>query len=326
MKQRKGIIPIPIPKAVRNPYRIGSFSREVRKSITALASRQDKVFGRRPNQRSIVPPYWVSLKEIGGGESLTFAATVSEGAVVERDVRNVAEGNSVIVHEAGNHFDGDELRQFTVAAGESIFVVVEVDKTGKVAITPDDPPADPAPPAVTLAVMSTATNSTHYEPAIGTGNEGSPGTYYYPLADFVAGEEAGTLEMEHVFAGQHISHWQELPTFENAGGETIWKEWTPATGVYKTKGITAVAPLTVTGNANDVELSFAGGLNLKLEVLAVTLSIDFPGETFSFGGSVTITAYYWKDGIYVGTVAPDDVGYDPVVQRVHYFANASANP
>jgi len=334
MKQRKGLIPVPIPQATRNPYRIGKFSREVRKSITALANRQDKVYGRRQPRGAILPPYWPTLKqepseEEGEEGSDVYSVTVTEGYVVERDVKRPTDGNAIIVHTADNHFDEidtDQLRKFTVEAGESIFVRVEINKRGEIAITPEDPPEDPEPPAVTLEVGSTAdTKSEHYAPEIGATVPGQPGVYYYELARFIAGEDEGSLEMELILGGSDIDHFQELPTFENAGGATIWKEWDATNGVYKTKGITALAPLTATAQENSVELSFGGGQDFKLEVLAVTLSIDFTLETFSFG-SITIEEYYWQNGIYVGQTAPSDEDYSPATQRVHYFSNNNANP
>jgi hypothetical protein len=328
MKQRKGLIPIPIPTAVRNPYRIGRFSREVRKAITALASRQDKVFGRRSTSGSIIPPFWPSLKEMEGEEGATFAVTVTEGLVVERDVRNVENGDSVILHEPDNHREeDDELKEFPVEAGDSIFVVVEVTKTGAIGITPEDPPEDPEPPAVTLKVMPTDTASTHYEPEIGDDNEGAAGTYYYPLADFVAGDEEGSLEMIQRMAGQHIDHWQELPTFENAGGETIWKEWDAEAGVYKTKGITGVSPIVITGNADDVQVSLESeGANFNVQLLDCAVSID--GST----NDVTITTqsgprmWYVRGGM-IGLVDDEeDVDTYQIISRISGSGASASGP
>jgi hypothetical protein len=287
--------------------------------VSALQAR------RRPADRTV--PF-----EVTGPtkEEDAWHVTVGEGYVVERDVKRPTGGNSVILHTADNHFEEesvDQLRKFTIEAGESIFVRVEVNKRGEIAITPEDPPEDPEPPAVTLEVGSTAdTKSEHYAPEIGATVPGQPGVYYYELARFTAGEEEGSLVMEPVLTGQHICHWQELPTFENAGGATIWKEWAAATGVYKTKGITALAPLTATAQDDSVELAFGGGQDLKLEVLTVTLSIDFNAETFDFGAVSEIETFYWQNGIYVGQTAPSDEDYSPATQRVHYFANNNANP
>jgi len=311
MKQRKSLIPVPIPQATRNPYRIGRFSRDVRKSIAALANRQEKIYGRRPPGGKIVPPYWPTLQQQQAEEGAdTYVVTVTEGYVVERDVKRAEEADAVILHEADNHFEeepADELRKFTVEAGESIFVRVEVNKRGEIAITPEDPPEDPEPPAVTLEVGSTAdTKSEHYAPEIGATVPGEPGTYYYELARFIAGEEAGSLEMELILGGADIDHFQELPTFENAGGETIWKEWDAATGVYKTKGITALAPLTATPRDNSVELAFGGGAHLDLFVETMLYTLDEDSGAL-IPGSGTGTLLRWRGGIYVGE-APVNAG------------------
>jgi hypothetical protein len=262
--------------------------------VSALQSR------RRPADRTV--PF-----EVTGPtkEEDAWHATVGEGYVVERDVKRPTGGNSVILHTADNHFEEesvDELRKFVIEAGESIFVRVEVNKRGEIAITPEDPPEDPEPPAVTLEVGSTAdTKSEHYAPEIGATLPGQPGVYYYELARFTAGEEEGSLVMEPVLAGQHVCHWQELPTFENAGGATIWKEWAAATGVYKTKGITALAPLTATAQENSVELSFGGAkdLDLTVETLEYIILDGYfaPNENAS-PQSVT---HYWRGGVYIGS-------------------------
>jgi hypothetical protein len=271
--------------------------------VSALQAR------RRPADRTV--PFEVTGPTKDGE---AWHVTVGEGYVVERDVKRAEEADAVILHEADNHFEeepADELRKFVIEAGESIFVRVEVNKRGEISITPDDPPEDPEPPAVTLEVGSTAdTKSEHYAPEIGATLPGEPGTYYYELARFTAGEEEGSLVMEPVLTGQHICHWQELPTFENAGGETIWKEWAAATGVYKTKGITALAPLTVTGNEDDVEISFEGALDLDLKVRTVSMQVDSGNDsalklsgTDPLGDSSIVT-HYWRGGVYVGSTAP----------------------
>jgi hypothetical protein len=260
-------------------------------------------------------------------EGEAFTVTVSEGLLIERDVRNGEATDALIYHEADNHRDENgNLRKFEVAAGDSMFLVVEVDKLGRVAITPEDPPEDPPPPAVTLAVMPSDTASVHYEPEIGAGtaNQGAPGTYHYRLADFIAGAAAGSVVMVPKMAGQDIDHWQDLPTFQNAGGATIWKEWDASQGVYKTKGITAQAPLTATARENDIQLGFDGGANLKLKVIGVELGFDSENEGITFGSPYIVAWHFWKNGIYVGQTDPFGSEESVPTTEVHYLANAPA--
>jgi len=239
-------------------------------------------------------------------EDGAFFVTITPGYVIERTVINAAGTDCLTYH------DIDVSSEQEVGNGDAIFVKVTVQDDGTISES-------------VISVDASDTKSTHYAPPVGDETAGAVGEYYYKLAEFE--EEGDTLKIVKFMAGANIEHFQELPRFEKAGGTAdVFKTFDQASGKYKTRGITGLGAITATQGTNEITIGFQGGADLKLEVLAVTLSIDFSGETFSFGGSIPIETYYWRNGIYIGQVAPDDEEYDPPVQRVHYFANANANP
>jgi hypothetical protein len=193
--------------------------------------------------------YWPQLI-VNGGESTTFEVTVTVGKVVERIV---VTGDAIAYRQADNHFDPADpvLKKFGISVGQSVYVKVEVLPSGAIG-TEEDPP----PPIVTLVVLPVGEESTHYAPPIGEGDEGSPGTYYYELAELIS--DSSGVRFRYKMAGHNIDHWVDLPTFENAGGETIWKEWDADAGVYKTKGIEGIRQIEVTGAEDTIQV---GGNN-----------------------------------------------------------------
>jgi hypothetical protein len=233
--------------------------------------------------------YWPQLI-VNGGESTTFEVTVTVGKVVERIV---VTGDAIAYHQADNHFDPADpvLKKFGISVGQSIYVKVEVLPTGAVGVE-DGPP----PPIVTLVVSDAGEESTHYQPPIGE-SEGAPGTYYYELAQLIS--DSFGVRFRYNMAGRNIDHWMDLPTFENAGGETIWKEWDADAGVYKTKGIEGIRQIEVTGAEDTIQV---GGNNkdAKFVFKESGSSEGAEGEEINF-----------NDGLNTDGEAPGDEPPDP---------------
>jgi hypothetical protein len=325
MKARHGITPIPLPAIQTSPTGIGRLSRETRKALAALRDRKIIVSPPPGLRRSMKLP--LDVYGLTKDES-TFTVFVRPGFVIERTVINDTGTDCLTYHEPEGitvppeedppldpppfpgQDPGDAIAH-TVANNQSVFVKVTVQDDGTIS-------------AAEIEVAASDTESTHYAPPVGDETAGSVGEYYYKLAEFTT--DGDTLAIKKFHAGANIDHFQELPRFVKAGGTAdIFKTFDQEAGQYKTRGITGIDGIEVTQGADEITIGFTDGEDLHLQVVIVNLSIDFTGETFSFG-SVTTESHYWLKGIYVGQTEPTDEDFDPIFQRVTHIANTNANP
>lgn len=297
----------------------------IRESIARLA-RSGVPDGPKVYPRRVRQAFWpvLSVDPDSDPESPDFLVSLTPGFVVERITKSGTD--SLVYHAPDGIYEKDDegndtenLALLPITEGQVLAVVVNVLPDGSIGIDSEE---DPPPPAVLIDVIADSTQSTHHEPPIGDGNEGEAGIYYYKIAKLTE----GALTFAPGTPGHDIDHWIDLPTFESAGGETIWKEWDGAAAKYMTKGIVGVDGISVTATTDTLEIGFNGAENLHLQVIEVDLSIDFTAETFSFGGSLGVVDHYWENGLYVGTTEPTDPEYDPIFQRVTHIANTNANP
>lgn len=210
------------------------------------------------------------------GSPTTYEVTVSRGYVLERLVVSGVE--CVVPHLPSGIMDTVDparLKKHAITSGQWVMVTVHTLPSGAIGIEEEDPPLDPAPPPVLITIGDEESN--HYEPPIGEGSEGAPGVYQYRLAQF----DGDRLIPVSGVAGQHIDHWAELPTFLNAGGFTIWKEWDGAAGVYRTKGIEGIRQIQVEPGDN---VNQVGGndKNLKVRFIESGDSSPATGEDLNF--------------------------------------------
>jgi hypothetical protein len=139
----------------------------------------------------LTPPFWPSLVVDNSGETPAYYVTVSPGYVCERDLTLGEDVDALIYHDCPSRLDGEDLHQFPIANGESIFVLVREKSTGAIGATAPDEPVD-------LVVASSTTKSLNFIPST------QAGLYYYELASLTVTEDVPTLAI--IMGGSHIYH------------------------------------------------------------------------------------------------------------------------
>jgi len=270
---------------------------QIRESLARLA-RAGIADGPRIYPRRVRQALWpvLGLAEDSTPEAPSYVVTVTPGYVVERIVKSGTD--AIVYHLPEGIFeeDGETLAALAITDGQCVAVKVNVKPDGTVGA----PAGDPPPAAVELVIIASTEESEHHKPPIGegSGGAGEAGFYYYKLAKL----EDGELTFAPGIPGHDIEHWIDLPTFESAGGETIWKEWDSADGKYMTKGLEGVDGITVTPTTDTLEIGFTGGDDLNLEVYL--WQVDNDGVVINFPSSPE-SIQYWRGGIYVGNADPD---------------------
>jgi hypothetical protein len=271
MKARHGINSIPLPAIQRSPAGIGRLSIEVRKALAALRDRKIIVSNPRNPASKRKPLDVIRLRK----EESAFIVNVAEGYVIERTVKNAEGTDCITYHEPDNLKQSEpgeedpplpegvsagDLVDHEVEGGQAIYCKVTVEADGTISATE-------------ITVSSNDEKSIHYEPPIGEGSEGAQGFYWYKLAKFET--DGDTLKIIKFHAGSNIDHFQELPRFETAGGNTIWKEWDAEAGKYKTKGIDGIRQITTSPGEDKIEI---GGNDKNLKVRFIESGASSPGE------------------------------------------------
>ncbi len=206
-----------------------AFSESVYRSIQQL---RDRVFVvHNPSKTPQKPnPFEVTLFK----ESSTWKVTVADGYVNERIPGGT--GDAIAIHFPENIKDGDDRAKFTVADGQQVSLIVEVDEDGQ--INPEG-----LDDAVRVAIETIDETSTHFEPKIGDASTGVAGVYHYKLATIEEGDTPGILELKPYLAGSHISHFRELPKLINlpaastADTGRLVKEYDKASNEYRFRSI-----------------------------------------------------------------------------------------
>jgi hypothetical protein len=166
------------------------------------------------------------------GGAVTYKISVAPGRVNER-IPDLTE--ALIDHEPDNLWDEanpDQLAEFDIEVGESVYIKVEVDEDGGVGI--DDPQVEP----VLIEVGEDDIESAHYQPKVDDETpDGVVGTYYYKLARLINGP-SGAPELENHLAGSHLDHWRDLPSILNTSNDAtetglISKKWDQDARAYK---------------------------------------------------------------------------------------------
>lgn len=135
-----------------------------------------------------LPPFY-PLLGTNEGETPTYFVTVTHGLVYERDLKKGLAENAIIPHYCPARLDGTDPREFPIADGKSICVLVRQNPSGSIGATSPDVPVD-------LVVVDTDTISTNYIP------DEQAGLYYYELARFTV--TAGVPELTIIRGGSHI--------------------------------------------------------------------------------------------------------------------------
>lgn len=172
------------------------------------------------------------------GANPTYKVQVAPGRVNER-IPDETEALKAI--EPANLRTGpgsDELTEFPIEIGESVYVKISVDEDGGIGLAG-------AGDAVEIVVDADDIETVHYQPKVDDETtDGVVGTYYYKLANLIEGPTTPhPARLENVLAGSHLSHWRDLPSLRNTGsdGETqglILQKWDQAAKNYKLRVLT----------------------------------------------------------------------------------------
>jgi hypothetical protein len=234
------------------------------------------------------------------GATRTWKVVVADGYVNERLPGGT--GDALIAHFPENIEDAGSRVPFTVEAGKQVSLIVEVDEDGE--INPEG-----ADDAVRVAIEDIDEASTHFEPKIGDASTGVAGVYHYKLATIEESDTPDLLKLKSYLAGSHISHFRELPLLKNlpdaATADTgrIVKEYDKDSNEYRFRSIAkGDGQLRVDEDGDNVTVR-GNGKNLNLSIFQ--LSYDNDGAVYDPGGG-SPTILYWRDGLYCGTIDPDD--------------------
>jgi hypothetical protein len=270
----------------------------IRESPNGRTIEVPKVATKPSGARSVEQPFEVRLTTDNSGESPVFSVIISPGYVIERKVINIAadpEGDPPVAasdcltyHLPDGIFDeSNDPKEHVVTNNQAAFVKVDVDDQGMIE-------------AAEIVVDEKGKKSTHYVPPVGDETAGTPGEYYYKLAEFAT--DGDTLAITRFHARSHIDHFQELPRFVKAGGDAeIFKTFDAEEGKYKTRGITAGAGITVTQREDDIEVKTTGeGVNVNLEVE----QLQYANDGTIYGSHTLHKTLYFRDGRLVAVGEP----------------------
>lgn len=128
-------------------------------------------------------PYNCKLIEESAG---VYSVTVDRGVIFEHlSTAGVGE-NSLIIHECDNHFDGADLRKFTITVDQAVYVVFSETPSGQI---------DPLSP-IQIQVAANDVDSFNYIPPT------QSGIYYYKIAELVSVDS--TVRLKRHLAGSNI--------------------------------------------------------------------------------------------------------------------------
>jgi hypothetical protein len=238
-----------------------------------------------------LPPLWPEFGEDTDGEY----AIISEGYVIDRSTKI---GEALILYLPPEMTDENgDPKKFPIKSGQAVYVVVKVDEKG--AITGDSNP-------VSILIDEPGKESTHYAPKIGDATSGTPGTYYYKLAEYYGKE----TDPKIFLGGSHIDHFRELPTFKKKGGtHDIFSKFDQDSGEYLTRGISADKPSFSLAEENikitktEDELKFKViGRNLNLRVFEVSENSDGDIEIKNDPKDILC----WRNAVYCGKFGGTD--------------------
>ena len=261
--------------------------------------------GRSPmTSTDTLPPFTVSLIAVPG-ESPSYAVTVTPGRVTDRVPGD--QGDAVISYEPGNlRYTANnpsatppevlgEPRRFAITVGDSVCVKVEVLPTGAIG---KESTAETEWVKIEIG-SGTEIESIHYIPAVADDDEGTPGTYYYQLAKLESTDTGAKLTP--IMAGSHIDHYRERPILDNVGygDANVIKDYHAETDTYRFRSLKGTNGITVTQNADDIEIS--GGDGGHLDLFCVTNYVEIEDGFIKWAGvSGDTHLHRWRGGLYLG--------------------------
>ena len=240
MKIRNGDTPVPLPEQVKVGDNISArWANSVRMALQRLRDRTPVVTGNGRVKRTIKPPLWVTLVQVMG-DPVAYKVYAEYGHVVPRHNTTADTGAPVTITDLPT-----VDTQLTVVVNTKLWVKETISDVGKVtaaafesgATWPDDTPPE-------LRGGDNATGVTGYR--------------HIRIAEIIEDPDStatpASLKREQLHTG-HIDHFQnELCENIDTTGAAIMKKWDAATGKWLFRTITAGAGITVTENADSIEI------------------------------------------------------------------------
>lgn len=220
-------------------------SKGVRMSESSGGTTAVPIVRRYPSR--VLPPFWPQFDAATESEPGDWVVTITKGIVSEN---YTSSGDARIYHELLDLIDVDgNPKRFPINPGQAVYVAYGVDDDGAIRTDAIKP---------RIVITNDGEESSHYDPPVGGESSGTGGTVWHKLAIFEIDSDGNPIP-EMFEAGDNIEHWRDLPMFVKAGGTAdVFKEYDLTAGKYKTRGITAGVGITVTENADDIEIK-AGG-------------------------------------------------------------------
>jgi hypothetical protein len=243
----KGNVTIPA-----RPHTVGGligWARGVNRALTELRDRkiEGKVAGQK--RSPIKPPLWITLRKVDD-DPITYEVYAEFGHVVPR--HNASDETGAPIEITSLPTPDAPL---TVIEDDKLWVEMTIDAEGKCTAAEFDSGTawpDDAPP----------------ELIGGDDQTGTPGQRYIRIAEIIANPESTTtppqLQRNQLHTG-HIDHFQpelleNTTTSPSAGEARVMKQWNATTGAWEFRYLTAGDGITITENADtiNIEIDSAG--------------------------------------------------------------------
>jgi hypothetical protein len=271
MKIRNGDTPIPLPDVVKNGDAITArWANGIRTALQRLRDRTPVAIGGGKITGKTKPPLWVTLTQVSA-DPIAWSVYVEYGQVVPRHNTSTDLGEPIEITGLPT-FE----TQLTVVEGSKLWVKLTIASTGK----------------VTTAAFESGTSWPEDLPPVlkgGDNTSGTEGARHIRIAEIIADPDSTatppSLIRKQLLTG-HIDHFQnELCENIDTTGSAVMKSWDAATGAWLFRKLVAGAGITVTQNANDIEVEATG-----------SAGTGFWGSTtwtaYNLGGTGTLTHTY----------------------------------
>lgn len=134
-------------------------------------------------------PYNCKLIEESAG---VYSVTVDRGVIFEHLSTAGLGENSLIIHECNNHFDGADLRKFTITVDQAVYVVFSETPSGQI---------DPLS-SIQIQVGANDLDSFNFVPSTSPAPPAQSAIYRYKIAELVSVDS--TVRLKRYLAGSNI--------------------------------------------------------------------------------------------------------------------------
>jgi hypothetical protein len=223
----------------------------------------------------------------------TWLVASTGGLVIERATKNDVDAPTIL-------HDVEDMAATEIAAGQSLYLEKPTDDQGEIV-----PPC-----GFVVAASATGGDVGRYYPPDANGTAAA-GVFRVEIAAFEL--EDGVPVLTPKFTGQHIHHFQDLPTLENAAENdaTVLKGYDKDSGAYMFRSIIGLAGIKADETDNNIELSTLGhDFNVQVVEYTFVPTIDFQMESFAFtleANTVSDVIAYVRGGLWYINPTLDEI-------------------